>query len=159
MTFILSEDGRHDDIIDCYRRYRDYLESKKHIFPSSAYALATSEWWHNFKDHHCPHDGWLETCELRELAEGERGEVRSLTLKLRLLAGFHDGYIELRYPRVFSYALNVEKGEQGHRDWRYDELRVSDNGRVIHEIEWCGGRDTGKWTIEASDVEYLWIPK
>jgi len=81
-----------------------------------------------------------------------------LSLRLRLLGAYHDGYIELLYPRVFGYRLNVEHGEMGHRDWRYDELRVSDQGRVIHEIEWWGSKVKGRWLIEASDVQLQWVP-
>lgn|SRR5215471_1351559 len=66
---------------------------------------------------------------------------------------------ELRYPRVFRYALNVIDGERGHRDWRYDELRLSDRGYLFHEIEWSGLYATGVWVIEALDLEFRWVPK
>jgi hypothetical protein len=60
---------------------------------------------------------------------------------------------------VFSYRLDAWDGELGHKDWRYDELRLSDQNTLIHEIEWCGMRDTGRWLIEASDLEFRWLPK
>jgi hypothetical protein len=159
MAFVLSTDGRDEDVVGAFRRYRDYLQSSRNAFPPSAYALATSAWYFNPQDHRSPHDAWLETLDLSELSSGERGQERSLSLSVRLLGAYHDGFIELRYPRVFSYAFNVSHGESGHCDWRYDELRVSDQGNLIHEIEWCGARDTGVWTIEASDLEFRWTPK
>jgi hypothetical protein len=96
---------------------------------------------------------------LFELSSGERQQERTLSLQVRLLGAYHDGHIELRYPKIFSYALNITRGERGHRDWRYDELRVSDNGRLIHEIEWHGPHGQGTWLIEASDLDFRWIPQ
>jgi hypothetical protein len=159
MAFILAGDGRDDDVDDAFRRYQDYLRSVRKTFPPSAYALATSEWYFDFHDHRCPHDAWLETTCLFEPFSGQRSEVRSQSMKVRLLGAYHDGHIELRYPRLFAYTLNVVDAVRGHRDWRYDELRLSDRGNLVHEIEWWGPRQTGSWVIEASDVEFLWIPK
>jgi hypothetical protein len=159
MAFILAADGRLDDVVGAFRRYQEYLQSLRDVFPPSAYALATSDWYFNFKDHRCPHDAWLETLSLSEPSFGERSEKRSLCLNVRLLGAYHDGYIELHYPQVFRYALNVSDGERGHRDWRYDELRVSDQGHLVHEIEWRCLGEIGVWVIEASDLEFRWVPK
>jgi hypothetical protein len=49
--------------------------------------------------------------------------------------------------------------EQGHGDWRYDELRINDKGHLVHEIEWASFTYTGSWLIEASDLQYRWVPK
>jgi hypothetical protein len=145
-------------VVGAFLRYRNYLQSVRDAFPPSAYALAVSDWYFNFSDHRSPHDAWLESFTLCETSSGRGGEERRLTLLVRLLGAFHDGYIELRYPRVMSYALNMGEGKRGHRDWRYDEFRISDRGALIHEIEWCGDRDAGRWVIEASDLEFRWIP-
>jgi hypothetical protein len=159
MAFVLASDGRDEDVVGAFRRYRDYLHSLRNVFPPSAYALASSDWYFDPSDHRCPHDAWLDTLHLSELSSGERSEKRSLSLGVHLLGAYHDGYIELRYPRVLSYALNVTHGEHGHRNWRYDELRLSDRGNLTHEIEWCGPRETGVWIVEASDLEFRWIPR
>src|SRR5262249_40313358 len=139
--------------------YQEYLQSLRDVFPPSAYALATSDWYFNFKDHRCPHDAWLETFSLSEASSANGGKQRSLSVNVRLLGVYHDGYIELRYPRAFRLALNVIDGERGHRDWRYDELRLSDRGYLVHEIEWSGLYATGVWVIEALDLEFRWVPK
>jgi hypothetical protein len=68
----------------------------------------------DFDDHRCPHDAWLETLDLSELSSGERGRERNLSVSVRLLGAYHHGFIELRYPRVFSYTLNVSHSERGH---------------------------------------------
>lgn len=157
MAFILANDGRD---AAAFLRYRDYLASVKAAFPPSAYALATSDWYGDFKDHRCPHDAWLEELSLTEPASGPRNTGRTLSLRLRLLGAYHDGHIELVYPQVFRYSLDLKAGNTGHGDWRYDELRLSEDGHLIHEIEWWDFEPTptARWIIEASDVEYRWIP-
>ena len=158
MSYLLAADGRDDDVAGAFERYRDYLASSRDSFPPSAYALATSDWYFSFSDHRCPHDGWLESLSLTESASGARSDVRSVSVRVRLFGAYHDGHIELLYPRVFGYRLSVDDGECGHRDWCYDELRLSARGHVIHEIEWYGRNEIGSWLIEASDVEFRWTP-
>jgi hypothetical protein len=94
-----------------------------------------------------------------EPSSGERRQVRTLCLTVRLFGAYHDGFIELRDPRVFTYRLDVEDGDSDHHDWRYDEFRLSNRGNVIHEIEWSGLHDVGTWFVEASEVELAWFPK
>lgn len=160
MTYILSNQ-RDDDVVGAFARYGAYLEEHRDSFPPSAYALATSEWYYNFKDHCCPHDAWLEELVLSEPARGERQEIRTVSLRIRLLGAYHDGHVELHYPRVFRYSLGLADGAQGHRDWRYDEFRVSERGTLLHEIEWrgCGPGDAPRWVIEADDVIHTWHPR
>src|SRR5258707_457232 len=106
MAFLFTEDGRDDDVVGAFQRYRDYLESVSGSFPPSAYTLATSDWYFSPEDHRCPHDAWLESFHLTEPSTGQRHETRTLSLQVRLLGAHHDGYIELLYPQVFSYHLN-----------------------------------------------------
>jgi hypothetical protein len=141
-----------------FEDYREYLAANRHRFPPSAFALATSSWYYGSSDHRAPHDAWLEEARIEEPASGERSERRVVALRVRLLGAYHDGHIELFYPRVYRYQLNLDFGEHGHRDWRYDEFRLTDEGHLLHEIEWSGRDDTGRWLIEASDVEFSWIP-
>jgi len=110
----------------------------------------------NFNFHECPHDAWLESITIVEPSSGARNELRTAAITIKLLGAYHDGIIELHYPRVFEYRLNSFALDGGHRDWRYDEFRVDDKNRLVHEIEWCGKRETGSWLIIASDVEFKW---
>lgn len=161
MAFLLSTDGRDASHIACgeaFENYARYLEANRDRFPPGAFDLATSDWYFNPGDHRCPHDAWLESVTILESASGERQEIRIVSIRVRLLGAYHDGHIELFYPRVFSYSLTMGDVTAGHRDWRYDELRLSETGALIHEIEWCGPFDTGRWLIEASDVVFEWIP-
>ena len=158
--FILSaeRDASAPEAEQCFERYRNHLERNRAVFPPGAYELAASSWYHGFTDHRAPHDAWLEAVTIEEPASGLRQELRTVTLRIRLLGAYHDGHIELLYPRVFRYHLDLERGAQGHRDWRYDEFRLNADGNLVHEIEWAGMNDTGRWVIEASDVEFKWYP-
>jgi hypothetical protein len=153
--YVLSKQ-RGVGAVGAFRQYRIYLSENASRFPPSAYELATSDWYFDFSDHRCPHDAWLESATLHEPSTGSRHELRSLTLKLRLLGAYHDGFIELEYPEVQAYELVMPYTAQGQGDWRYDEFRVADSGRVIHEIEWATFGQSGRWLIEAADVIYKW---
>jgi hypothetical protein len=158
--FILSTDGLDGpDVGAPIRRYREYLESKKKIFPPSAYALAISDWYFNPVDHRCPHDAWLESFAVLEHSSGDRHEIRHCSMTVRLRGAYHDGFIEIRYPQLFAYSLSVSPESRGHGDWWYNEFRVSDEGHLIHEIEWAPGPEYRSWVITASDMEFRWIPR
>ena len=160
MPYIFSNE-RDEDCLAAFKRYRDYLESVKHSSPPSAFALASSEWYFDANDHKCPHDGWLESFTFSESATGDRSEQRITSLRVRLIAAYHDGIIEFVYPQVFNYSLKAPVTIRGLGDWRYDEFRLSPDGNVIHEIEWAGfpHEENAHWIIEASDVEFQWIPR
>jgi len=155
MAYYLAKE-RQADVAVAYQRYQEYLMENKHRFPQGAFALGTSGWWQNANDHRSPHDAWLENVIFSEPSNGERSQDRMTVIKVRLLASFHDGFIELFYPHVFNYSFQSPDCESGLGDWRYDEFRLSEAGNVIHEIEWSKG---ARWIIEASDVEYKWIAK
>lgn len=155
MAFILSSDGRNEDVGGAFRRYAQYLELVKADFPPAAFQLATSGWYFGFGGH-SPHDATLEAFEFAEFPAPDTYRGRMLSLKVRLSAAYEKGQIELLYPEVFAYKLAAHNVECGHSDWRYDELRLSERGRLVHEIEWAG--DTARWLIEASDLELRWIP-
>jgi hypothetical protein len=153
LTAQLAED---DDARGCFERYRAYLRAAKDAFPPSAYALATSDWYFSASDSRCPHDAWLESAEIGEAGSGKRGEPRSVSLTLRLLGAYRDGWIELKYSGVVGYSMRASNLIRGHRDWRYDEFRLSERGGLVHEIEFWGRGETAAWTIECADVRHIW---
>ena len=158
MSYILAQQ-RDSDAVTAFENYRIYLQANRKTFPPSAYSLAASDWYFDPADRRCPHDGWLESATIGEPSRGPRHEVRSSTLIIQLLGAYHDGHIEFVYPEVHAYDMKMITLEKGHGDWRYDEFRLSETGRVIHEIEWATSEDTGRWLIEASDVFHRWIPE
>jgi hypothetical protein len=160
MAYYLAKE-RREDAAGAYRRYQEYLRANQRRFPPGAFALGTSQWWQDGNDHRSVHDAWLESVTFSELSDGERNEYRTTAIRVRLLGAYHDGFIELFYPRVSSYSLQSPASARGLGDWRYDEFRLSPSGQAIHEIEWAGfpGGAGARWIIEASDIEYEWKPK
>lgn len=161
MTFILSaqrEGSGPENMREGFRRYADYLTANRDRFPPSAYALATSDWFYDANDHRCPHDAWLESLSIAEPSSGARNEQRIVSIRIRLLGAYRDGHLELFYPRVHRYGLDLTNGDFGHRDWCYDEFRLSDGGRLIHEIEWYHMSELARWVIEADDMLFSWHP-
>lgn len=160
MAFKIARE-RHPDVAGAYRRYQEYLRDNEDRFPPGAYALGTAPWWQDANDHRSPHDAWLETVVISEPSAGERGEQRSVAIRVRLLGAWHDGWIELHYPRVYGCSFGQPDCVRGLGGWRYDEFRLSEAGHLIHEIEWSGfpGQAAAGWLIEASDVNYQWLPR
>jgi hypothetical protein len=74
--------------------YRTYLQSVRHALPESVFALASSDWYFLPSEHRCPHDAWLESIIISEPSTGERHELRSASIRIRLLGAYHDGFIE-----------------------------------------------------------------
>jgi hypothetical protein len=83
-------------------------------------------------------------------------------ITIRLLRAYHDGHILFRYRDVGPYRLELyasaHDAHRGHRNWGHDDFRLSGADRVDHEIEWWGRGPTGRWLIEAAEVEYTWTP-
>lgn len=158
IMYILG-DQRDEDVVKAFDSYRNYLENNKGSFPKSAYTLATSDWYYGSSDHKAPHDSWLEALTISESSSGERNEIRTVQITIKLLSAYHDGFIEFHYPEVTKYQISAEFLEQGHGDWRYDEFRIDQNGKLIHEIEWASYGATNTWIIVASDVQHRWAAK
>jgi hypothetical protein len=162
-VYILTDQlSSHEDTTASFRRYQEYLASVAAAFPPNAYALATSPWYHDFSDHRCPHDAWLEEVRVVEKGAGPRQATRTVGITVRLLGGYHDGRIEFTYRDVTAYECGFSRRSPGtpggHADWRYDEFRLSERGGLLHEIEWWHMRETARWLIEAADVEFHWQP-
>ena len=155
MAYILTDDrplNSYEEWQSQWSKYCDYLESVRNQLPPAAYNFASAPWHYNFTDHRAPHDGWVDEIIIREPATGARKEHRSLEIVVKLLAAYHDGHIELKYSAVQNYSLGCHE-QGGHSDWLYDEIRLSERGYVLHEIEWSSG---SRWLIECGDVSYRW---
>jgi len=158
MVFILSNEL--DSEISGARaleRYRAYVRKHQAAFPPSAFTLAVSDWYHDFSDHRCPHDARLQEVVVHSPAVGSKSSDPLHHLEILLRGPYEDGRIQFQYPSVFRYSLAVDRASPT-LDWRYDEFRLTDDGHVIHEIEWWDTAQRGRWVIEASDVFFEWIP-
>ncbi|MEL6449430.1 MAG: hypothetical protein AAFQ62_15965 [Pseudomonadota bacterium] len=156
--FILSEQ-RDQDPVGSFQRYREYLKRHTEEFPRGAFSLATSDWWFSLDDRRSPNDAWLERFEVLEVGSGDRSAERATSVRVELLGAFHDMDLTLVYSGVSALWLDAVAIADGHHDWRYDEFRISDEGRLTHEIEWSYLASTARWRIEADDVEYFAEPR
>lgn len=155
--FILA-DQRDADAEGAFARYTKYLAENRHRFPPSASSLVFSDWYFGFSDHQAPHDSWLQSVNISEPSSGQRNDIRTVSITIKLLSAYHDGHIELYYPTVFEYSIAGNILGQGHGDWRYDEFRLNEKDQLVHEIEWASFGATNTWLIVASDVIHKWSP-
>ena len=157
MVFILRKDrpeNSPEEFQKACKDYKDYLESIRSKIPEAAFDFAVADWHLRGDKSQDVHDSWLEELVIREPSSGDRHQFRKVEIFMRLLGPYHDGHIELTYTDVRNYSIEREEGIQGHGDWLYDEIRLSDEGRLLHEIEWWGG----DWLIECVGFEYKWLP-
>lgn len=157
MSFILSAQ-RDVNPAGSFDRYAEYLAATRHRFPPGALNLIDSDWYFGFDDHRAPHDSRLQEILISESRPDDVDAPPGVMILVRLLGAYHDGVIELSYSGVASYSLHTPDLARGHCDWCYDEFRISESDHLIHEIEWCGATDTGRWLIEAKDVHHVWHP-
>jgi hypothetical protein len=133
--------------------YHVYLESVGQLLPKAAYEFAAAPWHYDYSDRRCPHDSWVESLLIQEPSSGDRKEIRKVEISIRLLAAFHDCYLELSYKDVHSYSIfgNVSATRSAHGDWLTDEVRLSDRKLVLHEILFSSG---SRWAIECGDLKF-----
>jgi len=145
-----------EDWREYWQKYQDYLASIEGKVPPSAYMFATADWHYDYHDPRCPHDAWVEHLIIHEHSFDDRDSIRGLDIQVRLLGAYHDGYIELSYKSVNDYQLSYAPGPVmgAHSDWMDDEIRLSEHGKVIHEIVFVNAR----WYIECEDIAYEWRP-
>jgi len=163
--FILLSDQDGDwsmaDSMSRRRTYETYLQGVRDLLPESVYEYATAPWHYDIHDHRCPHDAWVEEVLLRELSRGVEHERRELKMHVRLLGAYHDGHIEFDYANVRRYQFDVDVAtdkpptESGHGNWVVDEVRVSESGLVLHEVEFSSN---SRWLIECREFSYAWKP-
>jgi hypothetical protein len=90
-------------------------------------------------------DAWMAQMNQAPIAwqaPANVAEYPDLRLCLRTDPG---ALLQLDYLGVRSYRLVAIWG-----NWRYDEVRRTDAGLVIHEIEWVAGT---YWQIECADIQ------
>jgi hypothetical protein len=136
-----------------FRAYQQYLSTVKEQLPSSAFEFAAAPWHFDHRDHRCPHDSWVDSLTIHETSKGEDVQDRSLHISVVLLGAYHDGYQSLEYCDVHAYSLRNSKARAGHRDWMIDEIRLSENGLVLHEVSFS---NDSNWLIEARNVSVKW---
>ena len=156
-----SSSSTPQEIKKCFESYADYLQENLHRFPAHAFRFASAEWHYDSGDPRCPHDSWLESLQILETGSETGDSRRSINITATFLGAYHDGTFTVTYTNVEDYRLdklrvgNARNIGDGHGDWLIDEILVTDDGFVVHDIEFD---NDNRWTICCEDIEYKWIP-
>lgn len=149
--------GNYEQINRNFDRYYDYLRSIRDALPTDTYDLATGAWHYDAQDHWSLHDSWVEEVSIREEMVDAVRRRRALTITIRLLGPYHDGHAWLHYRGVHRYRIELEGLQQlserpvNHGDWSVDEIRLTSNNTVLHEIQFSSG---ATWLIECEGVAH-----
>jgi hypothetical protein len=154
----LTLSGSYEDLGESWVRYRKYLLSIQHELPQEVFEFAAAKWHYDPTDHRSLHDSWVETMVLREVAPEDGSRARTIELRAELLGPFHDGKTTLTYVDVVRYEIMLPNSGSslpapghGHGDWLIDEVRLSGDGRVLHEVAFASG---ARWTIECATIQH-----
>jgi hypothetical protein len=138
-------------------RYLAYLEQIGPRLPAGARSFALASWHYDIRDRKCPHDSWLESTSIQEIGYGTRKEVRNLQITATFLGSFHDGVFDISYEDVKSYSLALPSNDRRpgvvHGDWLVDEVLLTEDGYVSHEILFS---DSAVWKIVCRDMIHQW---
>ena len=163
-----SYEATSEEIVGSYEDYRKYLFSIKDALPESAFEFAIADWHYDHNDPRCPHDARLDSLEMTEkyVSNLSLKERAPLEITIILLSSFHNGRIRLSYRGVRYYSLEkfpisgiptrvLKEPTTYHGDWLVDELCLSEDNFVVHEIDFAFG---ATWKIHCDDVKYEWLP-
>lgn len=154
----LTPSTDYQELGQAWDRYQRYLRSVEHSLPPEVFQFASAEWHYDPSDHRSLHDSWVEALAIRELPASNGSRVRRVTIEVELLPPYHDGKTTLVYEDVTRYDLmcggvtsSPASPAAGHGDWVADEVRLSQNGSVLHEVLFSSG---ARWLIECATVRH-----
>ena len=141
-----------------FDRYAAYIAAIREKLPPHVYHFASDPAHFDLSSHSSLHDAWLESLTVREVASGERKEIRRMEVALCLLGSFHDRRIHLHYAGVTRYTFTSppRHGEPryehtAHGDLFTHEIRLGHDGLLIHELLFERGTTL---LIECSDIRH-----
>ena len=149
MSFLIDASTQDLRKGDSYRAYVAYLASIKDRLPQSACEFAVADWHYDFTKPKCPHDAWVQEIKIREIAEGERHEIRTTRIEIILLGAYHDRLLKVIYPSVTSHSIDSRQSQCGYGNWLIDEISLSDAGQIVHEVKFS---NRARLRIEAADI-------
>ena len=141
-----------------YTRYSAYVATIQKMIPAHVYSFASDSRHFDLDSHSSLHDAWLESLTVREVASGERKEIRRMEIAICLLGPFHDRRIHLHYSGVSLYTFDSPPhyGEQKLEDTAHGnlfthEIRLGHDDLLIHELLFENG---STFLIECSDLRH-----
>jgi hypothetical protein len=141
-----------------FTRYSAYIATIRGKIPEHVHCFASDARYFDLSSHSSLHDSWLESLSVREVASGERKEIRRMEVSISLLGPFHDRRIHLHYSGVTLYTFSAPPhyGEQrfdhtAHGDLFTHEIRLGHDGLLIHELLF---ESDATFLIECSDIRH-----
>jgi hypothetical protein len=126
--------------------YFSYIESIRARLPAHVYDFASNYDNFNLTSHQSLHDAWLDYLTVHEPASGDRKQFREIGIECCFLGPFHDLKIFLSYEKVHAFSLTTPEGftgppdyATGHGDLLIHEVRLNDNGLVVHDMLFSRG--------------------
>lgn len=151
----LSTDGDYTSLGKAWISYKAYIDSIRDRLPPQVYEFAIGSWHYVFTNPRSLHDSWVEEIFLKETVVGPDRHHRVLSISLRLLGAYHNGYTYLTYEQVTGYDMEMKQpsrgSNHGHGDWLIDEVSLADTGEIIHDILFSSGTT---WTIKCHNIIY-----
>lgn len=112
--FILKRDLPHPESLlyldkgrDARNEYRQHRSRYSKRIGPKALEFALAEWHHDTEDHRSPHDAWLESLCIEEVAEPPTSQDRAIRIVLKLLGAYHEGHLRIAYEGITSYSLDL----------------------------------------------------
>ena len=131
MKYILHSGSNSID----YENYLQALKSYQSSLPKKVLEFASDLTRFELNGASSLHDCWL-----KELLIEESGSPSQTEVTLRLLGQMHDRIISIKYREVVAYSItrtatdNSPYPNPDQDDLYTHEIRVSDDGHVLHEI-------------------------
>ncbi|SFM37402.1 hypothetical protein [Marinobacter zhejiangensis] len=124
--------------------YLEYIEANRSRFSAAVYEFASSITRYDLNSPHSLHDAWLSSLTVKENRNSERPFELDTTIELVLLGPMHDREISLKYVGVQSYRFEGKQNPYNwadtfHGDISGHEVTATDDGSVVHEIEYVSG--------------------
>lgn len=153
--FILTKDRPENSLDEwkrCWEQYAQHLRGIQNALPSATREFAEAPWHYDHLDHRAPHDAWVRSVNVADQGLAESTSRGAIEISISLLGAYHDRVLTLEYVGVERH--DIISGAGGYGDWLYDEIRLSQQGLVLHEVEFSNG----SWIVECKDLRYTWHP-
>jgi hypothetical protein len=142
-----------------FTRYSAYIATIRDKIPEHVHSFASDSRYFDLNSHSSLHDSWLESLTVREVASGERKEIRRMEVAISLLGPFHDRRIHLHYSGVTLYTFgspphyDEERFDHtAHGDLLAHEIRLGHDGLLIHELLF---ENDATFLIECADFRHF----
>ena len=134
--------------------YLEYLKKIETDLPRETYEFAAAPWHYDFRDPKCPHDSWIDSINIKET---DMDGTRVATLHILSIGAYTNGRFLIEYQDLKRYTLNFDcnniiANSSPHGDWLIDEISLSEEKEVVHEIQF----QFGSILIVCARVKYEW---